>query len=132
MDTCFRHYRIKSRTRFIIFVTLSLILAVVLVNTLIGSYNASSETIKTYMDIQVQSGDTLWSIAETYMPADMDLRHAVYKLCLINDIENNYIYAGQIIQVPVYQQTFNILSTISFRTLIFNFAIFITHDFLKK
>ncbi len=103
MDTCFKTYRIKSRTRFIIFVAVAVIFAVVALNTMIGSYNVSSETIVNYIDIQVQSGDTLWSIAREYMPSDMDIRDAVYELCSVNDIQGKYIYDGQILHIPIYE-----------------------------
>ncbi len=97
------NYRIKSRTRFITFVALTLILTVVLVNTFIGSYNAASYSIRDYVSVQVESGDSLWSIAKAHMPSDMDPRHAVHKICVINDITADSIYEGQVLQIPVYE-----------------------------
>ena len=54
------------------------------------------------MYVDVMPGDTLWSIAETYMADDMDIRQAVYELCDINGINANQFYAGMTIQVPIY------------------------------
>ncbi len=54
------------------------------------------------MDVQIVSGDTLWSIAQNYMPSDMDTRKAVYELCQVNDISASELYAGMTIQVPIY------------------------------
>ena len=102
MDICGKTHRIKSRTRFIIFVVLLTVFAVGLVNTVLGHYNASSLTVREYVNITVQSGDTLWNIASEYMSADTDVRHAVYTLCEINDIDSGDIYPGQVLTVPVY------------------------------
>lgn len=99
---CRKTYRIKSRPRFILFVVIVTILTVGMVNTVLGFYNASSYTIQEYTEITVMSGDTLWDIASTYMSADKDVRHAVYTLCQLNDIQGGEIYAGQTLTVPVY------------------------------
>ena len=55
------------------------------------------------MDVEIKSGDTLWNIAETYMPDNMDTRKAVYQICSLNDISADELYAGMTIQVPVYR-----------------------------
>ena len=54
------------------------------------------------MDVEVKSGDTLWNIAQDYMPDDMDTRKAVFQLCSLNDISADQLYAGMTIQVPIY------------------------------
>ncbi len=102
MDICGKTYRIKSRTRFIIFVVIFTVLAIGLINTVLGGYNASSLTVREYIEITVESGDTLWNIASEYMSADNDVRHAIYTLCEINDISSGDIYPGQVLTVPVY------------------------------
>ncbi len=102
MDIFGKTYRIKSRTRFITFVIIFTIFAVGLVNTVLGLYNASSLTVREYIEITVESGDTLWNIASEYMSADTDVRHAVYTLCELNDIGSGDIYPGQVLTVPVY------------------------------
>ena len=79
-----------------------MILTVVLINTLIGTYNAASYTVRDYAYVEVTSGDSLWSIAKENMPADMDTRRAVYKICKINDIDEN-VYEGQVLKIPVYE-----------------------------
>jgi len=53
------------------------------------------------MNLEVMSGDTLWSIAETYMNDFGDIRMAVHELCQINNISADQLYAGMTIQVPV-------------------------------
>ena len=54
------------------------------------------------MYVDIMPGDTLWSIAETYMSDTDDIRQAIYELCSINDITASQLYAGMTIQVPIY------------------------------
>ena len=98
-----KSYRISSRFRFTVFVVLTIILLTTVVNFALGLNTAASSTIQEYMDVKIQSGDTLWNIAQTYMPDDMDTRKAVYQLCSLNNISADELYAGMTIQVPVYR-----------------------------
>lgn len=52
------------------------------------------------MEVEIMPGDTLWSIAETYMDDSTDVRQAVYWLCKINQISADELYAGMTLQVP--------------------------------
>lgn len=97
-----RRYRITNRLRFTVFVALTIILATTFVNFALGLNTASSLTMQEYTEVDISSGDTLWSIAQSYMPADMDIRDAVGYLCDLNDISADELYAGMTIQVPVY------------------------------
>ena len=40
----------------------------------------------------VRTGDTLWSIAETYAPEDMDIREYIYFIEEDNELTNKIIY----------------------------------------
>lgn len=97
-----KSYRITSRFRFTVFVVLTIILLTTIINFALGLNTAASLTVQEYMDVKIQSGDTLWNIAQTYMPDNMDTRKAVYQLCSINDISADQLYAGMTIQVPIY------------------------------
>ncbi len=97
-----KNYRISNRFRFTIFVVLTIILLTTAINFVLGFNTAASSTIQEDMDLEINSGDTLWSIAESYMPNDIDVRQAVYQLCSINDISADQLVAGMIIQVPIY------------------------------
>lgn len=66
------------------------------------SISADSLTMTKYRSVDVVYGDTLWTIAQTYMPEDMDIRESVFQLCKLNDIRADQLYAGMTIQVPVY------------------------------
>ena len=97
-----KRYRISNRFRFTVFVVLTIILLTTAINFALGLNTAASLTIQDYMDVEIKSGDTLWNIAQTYMPDDMDTRKAVYQLCSLNDISADPLYAGMTIQVPIY------------------------------
>ena len=57
---------------------------------------------KYFTNYELEYGDTLWSIAQTYMADDLDVRQAVYELCELNNISASNLYAGMTIQVPIY------------------------------
>ncbi len=97
-----KRYRISNKFRFIVFLVVMIILITNIANFALGLNTAASLTKVQYMDVQISSGDTLWSIAETYMPDTMDTRQAVYQLCKLNNISANELYAGMTIQIPVY------------------------------
>ena len=96
-----RRYRVANRFRFTVFVTIMIILITTVMNFALGLNTAESLTYVEYMDLEIMSGDTLWSIAETYMSDTPDIRAAVYELCQINDITAADLQAGMTIQVPV-------------------------------
>ena len=91
--------RIRSRIRFTAFILICLFAVTGVFNTALGINSAAGLTVKEYTEIQVSSGDTLWSIATTYMPDDMDTRKAIRVLRNINSIDGN-IYPGDVILVP--------------------------------
>ncbi len=97
-----RSYKVVNKFRFTVFVVLTIVILTTAVNFALGFNTAASLTRTDYMDVQIVSGDTLWSIAENYMPQDMDTREAVYKLCKVNDISASELYAGMTIQIPIY------------------------------
>ena len=92
-------YRIKSRTRFTCFVTLTIILITILANFALGFSTASSLTVPQYEEIRIQSGDTLWDIAGRYTDNSQDIRSAIHEICQINDISASELYAGMTIKV---------------------------------
>jgi hypothetical protein len=96
-----KRYRIKNRVRFASFIVISLLLVCTIFNTALGFNDALALSEQQYIEIEVESGDTLWTIADEYMPDDMDIREAVYVICETNDIDANTLYAGQTLSIPV-------------------------------
>lgn len=94
-------YKINNRIRFTLFVMLTIILLTAFANFALGLNTADSSTIIDYTEVKVSYGDTLWSIADTYMSDYSDIRKAVHELCRINDITASELYAGMTILVPI-------------------------------
>lgn len=96
-----KKYRIKSRVRFTVFIVLMLLVTATAVTTFLGFNNADGMTKPQYIQVQVESGDTLWSIAEQYMPADMDRRESVHIISKTNETSASKLYPGQTLKIPV-------------------------------
>ena len=96
-----KKYRIKSRSRFTMSVVIAIVCVVMMTNSLLGMNDASSMTEPTYLQIEVQYGDTLWQIARTHMSDYGDVRKAVHQLCRINGISAGELQAGQTLLVPI-------------------------------
>lgn len=84
------------------------IIAVVMICSItFGTINAqaapSKTTNKYYTSIQIESGDTLWAIADEYITDDYtDMNEYIREVCSINHISEDEIHAGQYIVVPYY------------------------------
>ena len=100
--TARKHIRIKSKVRFIIFITIVLMIGLTAFNTTIGADRANGETAEKYITVEVAAGDTLWDIAGEYMSdTESDIRHDVYTLQQINGLEDASVDVGQKIKVPI-------------------------------
>lgn len=99
-----KSYRIKSKFRFITSLTVTLIVFVFMAFNLLGLDNASSLTKENPIQIEIQSGDSLWNIACKYGPDHTDIRKIVYDICSLNDITAESIYPGQKILIPDYSK----------------------------
>ena len=66
---------------------------------------AADGSAKYYTSYQVQSGDTLWTIAEEYNSTGVQSTQSyVEEVCRINHLSDaNQIYAGNKICIPYYQ-----------------------------
>jgi LysM repeat protein len=57
------------------------------------------------VSIRVESGDTLWTIADEYIDGfNIDKDDYIKEICKINEISKNDIHAGDYIVVPYYSQ----------------------------
>lgn len=97
-----KKYRIKSKVRFTLFLTLVIIIAFTAATTILGFNTANSSSMNVYDQVEIHNGDTLWEIACEYCPDDMDVRAYVYNICDINDTSADQIEAGMKILVPIY------------------------------
>jgi nucleoid-associated protein YgaU len=97
-----KKYRIRSRIRFTMFLTVAILMIISITGTLIGANNAESLTKPVYSEIIIQSGDTLWNLAQEFGPDGKDIRKVVHEICRINNISADSIYPGQAILIPAY------------------------------
>ena len=95
-------YRIKSKFRFTVFMTIAAICILSITGILAGNNTAESLTKMTYSEIQIQPGDTLWNLAEDFGPDDQDIRKVVYSICEYNHISADSLKPGQTIYIPTY------------------------------
>ena len=94
--------KVKSRVRFTAFVLIMLFAVTGLFNTMLGLNDALGLTKQEYVEVSINSGDTLWTIAEQYMPSDMDIRKAVHIIKNVNEIDSQ-LQPGQTILIPEYE-----------------------------
>lgn len=95
-----KKYRIKSKFRFITSIIVIMGIFMGTVGMITGINISTALTKPEYKEIQIDSGDTLWKIAQEYKNKDTDTRKAVYELCKTNNIEASDLYPGMIISVP--------------------------------
>ena len=81
-----------------------MLIVLVAVMTLLGAA-APRTTVNTskvtFQAVEVEYGDTLWSIAEKYAPSARQIRKFVYEIKDVNGMETSDLSEGQIILVPL-------------------------------
>ena len=98
-----KKYRVASKFRFTLFMTVLILCLVTVAGTLMGFNTASSSSRDLYNIVEIEAGDTIWDIATEYGPTSSDARRIVQDICDINEITADELVAGQKIVVPVYQ-----------------------------
>ena len=74
-------------------------LALVIAATVMGC--GAKERNWTTTEYYVYPGDTLWSIAASYCPEDMDIREYIYEVKEYNNMTTSGLRAGQTIDILV-------------------------------
>lgn len=65
--------------------------------------NEEMNNYKYYTSIQIQQGDSLWSIAGNYMSADYaDIDEYISEVKQLNHLKSDAIHAGEYLLVPYY------------------------------
>ncbi len=99
-----RKYKIVSPVRFFIFVLLSTLIMVFGLVSLFTSARTEAASVSSYVQVEVQNNDSLWSIASDYTDDSIDIRDFIDEICEVNDIgANESIHAGDQIFIPIYQ-----------------------------
>lgn len=94
-------YKVRSKFKFSVFLTVLLVLlGFSFSNALDANPNAQMPEPE-YITIQVESGDTLWEIANSLNDGKTDPRKIIYDICELNQLNDKDIYPGQILKVNV-------------------------------
>lgn len=94
-----KRYRIKAPVRFTAIVTTLVLICVFAISALTGYSDVSAAQEPEYVNIRVQSGDTLWDLAKAYGPSNQDIRQTVRDICSLNGITAADLQAGQYILI---------------------------------
>ncbi len=95
-----RTYRISNKFRFITFLTVFMLIAAFGISAAFGFGSAAGSDVRNYKTVQVQSGDTLWSLAQQYGPQNVDCRRVIFEIQQINNVSASTLQAGQYISIP--------------------------------
>ncbi|MHB1391817.1 MAG: LysM peptidoglycan-binding domain-containing protein [Clostridia bacterium] len=93
-------YKIKSKERFLVSVSLIMIIAVSSLFTLVVSAKGNNEV--TLVPEYVEEGDTLWSLSKSYS-GEMDIRDYISRVMDINDLHSAKIMPGELLYFPNYK-----------------------------
>ena len=97
----FNKYKVVSKPRFIISITLLILLSVFIVTGLF-KVNASWALVDIqYIEETISKDDTLWDIAAEYTFDGEDVRKMIYIIKTANDLDCDVIYEGQVLRIPV-------------------------------
>lgn len=95
-----RRYRIKSRFRFITSMVIAIGLLLGTGSLMLGLSDSIALTKHETKIEYVESGDTLWSIANEYKSEKTGVREAIYKICAANDIKADQLQSGMKLVIP--------------------------------
>lgn len=94
----------KNKKSCIILVLLTIIFVAAFSSKLFLNVNAKDTTVRCYTQIMVEEGDSLWSIANEYMPEGYDIYDYIHELKKLNHIDGDMVIAGYTLTV-FYEQT---------------------------
>lgn len=77
--------------------TLAVVITTVIIMPAFGNMESKICNIE---KVYVESGDSLWKIAKKYGPQDQDIRKTIYEIKKYNNLQDSYIYQGQVLKVP--------------------------------
>lgn len=80
--------------------TLLLTIILSILGFFIIDFSAFADKKTTIVEVIVQPGDTLWSIANRYDENKIDIRKLIYEIKTYNDIDA-HIFPGQVIYIPL-------------------------------
>lgn len=98
----------KNRSRlYVTVLTLAIVACFLAIVCTKSISSASTDTQKDiyYTSVEVQPGDSLWSIATQYYTDDWkDVNHYMETIMEFNGLSNDRIYAGNYLSIPYFAQ----------------------------
>ena len=91
--------RVINKARLILFIALLLIILYPAIMFAVGK--PSDQVQKTYVKVYIEPGDTLWSIAQSYLPSKTDIRDFIHSIKKVNKLDSSLIRVGDFLFVPV-------------------------------
>ena len=105
-----RQREIRRNILLAVAATLVLMIFVFSYHTLISAASSNTDGVsyKYFTSIQVEAGDTLWSIAEEYADEDHYASNKEYinEVKMMNKLRNDEIVSGQYLVIPYYSYEF--------------------------
>lgn len=95
-----KRYVIKSKVRFLVSISIIIILAVSSLFTVAVSAKENSEVL--LVPEYIEEGDTIWDLSEGYA-GEMDIRDYISKVMDINGLDDANIKPGELIYFPSYK-----------------------------
>ena len=98
-----REHTVQTQKRVIVLVCVLVIFAVILIGNSIITF-AEQPVHKYYTSVQLQKGDSLWSLADQYAASDRTSRaQFIDEVCELNGIsEDNTLHSGEYLVVSYY------------------------------
>lgn len=98
-----KRYVVVKPRRFFLFLTFVLLLTSIVLFIFLNSTKAHSSIFKAkYKEHYILDGDNLWNISLKYKPKGYDIRKMIFEIKELNNIDTGYIYPGETIKVPIY------------------------------
>ena len=93
-------YRVVNKIRFTTFTAIVILVVSFITISFFTKSAALDKKCTEYIEIKVEYGDTLWSLAKKYGEKDKDIREVIYDICHVNNISAGSLRAGQVILIP--------------------------------
>lgn len=102
-----RERTVRIQKRFLAIAGILLVSILILLGTSIrafaSSHSDSKPVYKYYTSVMVESGDTLWSLADEYIDEyDIDKTDYIKEVCELNHLQNDEIHSGEYLVVAYY------------------------------
>jgi cell division protein YceG involved in septum cleavage len=93
-----------SKYNTLIFTFIVLLFIVFITTFAFGNTEAKEPKSTYYKVVQINKGDTLWNIAQTYNNSHSDIRNFIVEIKTFNHMTSEVLIAGQNIILPIHDE----------------------------